>query len=277
MNPDILEKINKFTRRPLTEDEVYVFSVILCDNEIDRDGERFSDTALEEICEKFIGKTGISDHNASASNQTARIFDTELITDESHATKYNAAYKYVKASAYMVKTDENRNLIAEIDGGIKKEVSVSCSAAKRICSVCGCDKSLSSCNHVRGKNYGGKICHMILDNITDAYEWSFVAVPAQINAGVTKHFSSAGVESAPVEAVISDADDELRRDIRKLAYFAGGKTAADTVAITSCGMSTNQLIALKKSLEKQRSRGGIELQLSPETKTGDSNAEYSLR
>lgn len=277
MNPDILEKINKFTRRPLTEDEVYVFSVILCDNEIDRDGERFSDTALEEICEKFIGKTGISDHNASASNQTARIFDTELITDESRVTKYNAAYKYVKASAYMVKTDENRNLIAEIDGGIKKEVSVSCSAAKRICSVCGCDKSLSSCSHVKGKNYGGKICHTILDDITDAYEWSFVAVPAQVNAGVTKHFSSAGVESAPVEAVISDADDELRRDIRKLAYFTGGKTAADTVAITSCAMSTNQLIALKKSLEKQRSRGGIELQLSPETKTGDSNAEYSLR
>ncbi|MCM1006661.1 MAG: hypothetical protein NC485_01830 [Ruminococcus flavefaciens] len=277
MNPDILEKINKFTRRPLTEDEVYVFSVILCDNEIDRDSERFSDTALEEICEKFIGKTGISDHNASASNQTARIFDTELITDESRVTKYNTAYKYVKASAYMVKTDENRNLIAEIDGGIKKEVSVSCSAAKRICSVCGCDKSLSSCNHVRGKNYGGKICHTILDNITDAYEWSFVAVPAQINAGVTKHFSSAGAESVPVEAVISDADDELRRDIRKLAYFTGGKAAADTVALTSCGMSTNQLIALKKSLEKQRSRGGIELQLSPETKTGDSNAEYSLR
>lgn len=277
MNTDILEKINKFTRRPFTEDEVYVFSVILCDNEIDRDGERFSDTALEEICEKFIGKTGISDHNASASNQTARIFDTELITDESRVTKYNAAYKYVKASAYMVKTDENRNLIAEIDGGIKKEVSVSCSAAKRICSVCGCDKPLSSCSHVKGKNYGGKICHTILDDITDAYEWSFVAVPAQVNAGVTKHFSSAGVESAPVEAVISDADDELRRDIRKLADFTGGKTAADTVAITSCGMSTNQLIALKKSLEKQRSRGGIELQLSPETKTGDSNAEYSLR
>lgn len=277
MNPDVLEKINKFTRRPLNEEEVYVFSVILCDNEIDRDGERFSDTALAEICEKFIGKTGIFDHNASASNQTARIFDTELVTDKSRVTKNNAPYKYVKASAYMVRTDENRNLIAEIDGGIKKEVSVSCTAAKRVCSVCGCDKSLNSCNHIRGKNYGGKMCHTILCDITDAYEWSFVAVPAQVNAGVTKHFSSAGTESIPVEAFISDANEELRRDIRRLAYFTGGKIAADTVAVTSCGMNTNQLIALKKSLEKKQSRRGIELQLSNEAETDDSNTKYSMK
>ena len=37
-----LEQINKYTRRELKEDEVYVFPVVLCDNEIDRDGERFS-------------------------------------------------------------------------------------------------------------------------------------------------------------------------------------------------------------------------------------------
>ena len=49
MTPEILDKINKFTRRPFSEDEVYVFSVILCDNDIDRDCERFSDEALETI------------------------------------------------------------------------------------------------------------------------------------------------------------------------------------------------------------------------------------
>lgn len=32
--------INSYTRRVLEKDEVYVFSVILCDNDIDRDGER---------------------------------------------------------------------------------------------------------------------------------------------------------------------------------------------------------------------------------------------
>ena len=51
MDKNILEKINRFTRRKLTEDEVYVFSVILCDNDIDRDCERFSDNALEALVE----------------------------------------------------------------------------------------------------------------------------------------------------------------------------------------------------------------------------------
>lgn len=190
MEQETLDKINKLTRRPFTEDEVYVFSVVLCDNEIDRDGEHFSDDALADLQKLFIGKTGIFDHNPAAVNQNARIFDTELITDNSRTTVYGAPYKYLKASAYMVRTDDNRTLIAEIDGGIKKEVSISCSAAKRTCSICGCDRSEGTCSHKKGESYGDKQCCTILSDITDAYEWSFVAVPAQVAAGVTKKYSA---------------------------------------------------------------------------------------
>lgn len=58
MEKTVLDKINKFTRRPLTEEEVYVFPAVLCDNDIDRDGERFSDEALETLRELFVGRTG---------------------------------------------------------------------------------------------------------------------------------------------------------------------------------------------------------------------------
>ena len=34
-----LELINAYSRRKLTKDEVYVFGVVLCDNDIDRDNE----------------------------------------------------------------------------------------------------------------------------------------------------------------------------------------------------------------------------------------------
>ena len=51
-----IEKINRFTRREFTEDELYIFPVKLCDNEIDRDGERFSDKALEDLKTLFVGK-----------------------------------------------------------------------------------------------------------------------------------------------------------------------------------------------------------------------------
>lgn len=188
MERSILDKINRFTRRELTEEEVYVFPVTLCDNDIDRDGERFSDEALLTMSKLFIGKTGIFDHNPTGDNQTARIYDAEVVIEPDKLTKDKRTYKYLRAEAYMVRTDKNADLITEIDAGIKKEVSVSCSANKRICSVCGCDKSGTDCGHHKGQDYGSGECHVILDDITDAYEWSFVAVPAQINAGVTKKY-----------------------------------------------------------------------------------------
>lgn len=276
MDRSILDKINKFTRRSLSEDEVYVFSVILCDNDIDRDCERFSEKALGALREKFIGKTGIFDHDPSTVNQNARIFDTELITDDTRLTQYGKPYVYLKAMAYMVRTDENKNLIAEIDGGIKKEVSISCSAAKRICSVCGNDKSITTCDHVKGKNYNGKICHTVLDDITDAYEWSFVAVPAQINAGVTKRYSDDNAVKSQAKD-IQLCNEELRRDIRRFAYFAGGRTAADIASISAANMDTQQLIALRKSFEAQCGKSKTEVQLEYSAESEDIADSFTMR
>ena len=42
------------------------------------------------------------------------------------------------------------------------------------------------CPHTQGETVNGKVCHAILTDPADAYEWSFVAVPAQRNAGVSK-------------------------------------------------------------------------------------------
>ena len=274
MEKEILDKINKFTRREFSADELFVFSVILCDNEIDRDCERFSDKALDTLRDMFIGKTGIFDHKPSTSNQTARIFDTELVTDESRTTKNGEAYRYLKASAYMVRTEENRNLIAEIDGGIKKEVSISCSAAKRICSLCGREKSQGNCGHISGKSYGGRICHTILDGITDAYEWSFVAVPAQINAGVTKKYSESAEEKNASSAEIPDTE-EICREIRQLAFFSGGTKSAEKADSAMKGMSINELERLKKGYEQLIRQQKTEIQLMPE-KSSENNGQFRI-
>ena len=69
-----LEQIHQFSRKELTAEEVYTFSVRLCDNEIDRDGERFSPQALETLAEKFVGKSGIFDHDWSARGQTCLLY-----------------------------------------------------------------------------------------------------------------------------------------------------------------------------------------------------------
>ena len=181
-----MQLINTYARRTLSPDEVYTFSVILCDNDVDRDGERFTEKALSALATLFVGRTGIFDHNPTAKNQAARIFSTEVVTDASRKNALGRDYCYLEAKAYMLKTEKTANLINEIDGGIKKEVSIGCSMKTKTCSICGTQKGL--CSHRAGVEYDGKLCYFELDDPTDAYEWSFVAVPAQKNAGVIKAY-----------------------------------------------------------------------------------------
>ncbi len=115
-----IDKINQYTRRPLTEEQVYIFNVTLCDNEIDRDFERFTKKALDELQPLFEGKTGIFDHSVSSSKQTARIFKTWVETDKMCKTSLGEPYSCLRARAYMVRTKNNEAMIAEIEGGIKR-------------------------------------------------------------------------------------------------------------------------------------------------------------
>ena len=210
MDKNELEKINSFTRRNFTEKELYTFPVTLCDNDIDRDGEVFTDEALEQMKSLFVGKTGIFDHDPKGSNQTARIYDTEIVADPDRLTAYGKPYKFLRGKAYTVRTDENKSLIAEIDAGIKKEVSVSCSANSKICSICGAEQHNNACEHIKGREYDGKLCYHTLDDIADAYEWSFVAVPAQVGAGVTKKFDKKEGKNMDFEPITTkDALDEF--------------------------------------------------------------------
>ncbi len=73
-----MEKINLYTRHAYKPEEVYTFSVVLCDNEVDRDGECFTKETLEELAKLFVGKTGILDHEPTSKNQTARVFDAAV-------------------------------------------------------------------------------------------------------------------------------------------------------------------------------------------------------
>lgn len=170
-----LAKINGFSQKPLTAERAFVFSVRLCDDAIDRDFERFDTAALPALAELFVGKTGIVDHNWSAEKQVARIFDTQVLRE--------AGVSFIKAWAYALR-EGNDALLRDIEGGIKKEVSVGCSMGSVRCSVCG--EPYGSCAHEKGREYDGKLCVAVLSDPMDAYEFSFVAVPAQPKAGVVK-------------------------------------------------------------------------------------------
>ena len=53
-----LEAINNLAKAHLTAEQVYVFSLRLCDDQVDRDFERFDSAALPGLAKLFIGKTG---------------------------------------------------------------------------------------------------------------------------------------------------------------------------------------------------------------------------
>lgn len=257
--PEMLTQLSTYTRREFTADEVYIFRVRLCDNDIDRDGERFSLKALDELCALFEGKTGVFDHNPSGEKQTARIFKTEIETDESRTTAAGEPYTSLCAYAYMIRTDGNADLIREIDGGIKKEVSISCSAGSHTCSICGKDRRISPCTHVSGQRYGGKTCHVILSQITDAYEWSFVAVPAQRNAGVTKHYSdSKQAETDPqlfhCQRLLRQIEDRTRKEVMGLHCVNSGSASAKAFAMAAARMDLEELLALRDELEAAEER-----------------------
>ncbi len=189
-----LELINKLTRRKFNADEVYVFSVILCDNDIDREYERFTDNSLYKLEKLYVGKTGILDHKASSNNQTARIFECKVEKIPGKKNCINQDYKRLIAKAYMPRCAKNESIILEIDSGIKKEVSVGCSIQRTLCSICNRDIKSENCAHIKGKLYKNQVCHTVLDEPTDAYEWSFVAVPAQREAGVIKNLNNVNLK-----------------------------------------------------------------------------------
>ncbi|MEG1492433.1 MAG: hypothetical protein RRY04_01195 [Oscillospiraceae bacterium] len=263
-----LAAINAFAKAELLAEQIYTFSVVLCDNEVDRDFEKFSETALAELAELFVGRTGIFDHEWKAANQTARIYRTEIVKQDSTLNSIGEPYCMLKGFAYMLRSEKNAELIAEIDAGIKKETSVGCSVLRRVCSICGEEAHLGGCGHIPGREYEGKLCYSELFDADDAYEWSFVAVPAQRAAGVVKRFGGDGslkgfLQTEQGAAFIAEFDalekdavlgrefrEQLRRETLRLGLLCDRKLF-EALSESSKSMGARELSGLKEVFEKK--------------------------
>lgn len=219
-----LAKINKYALSPLKAEDVFTFKAEIGDNETDdRNFEPFNLSALKDLARLYPGKTLIKDHRRVSDNQVARIYDTELVT-ESRLTKAGEPYSKVIAKIYMVRTEKNADLIKEIQAGIKKEVSTGVRPKRLICNICGSDNMKTYCPHWPGHDYdkeGAKTtCLMTIDGAKEAYELSFVAVPAQPRAGTVKHYGPKPPEDPDVTTVDNEVttpdDPESNKDLRDI-------------------------------------------------------------
>ena len=189
-----LKKINKYTLSPVTAEDVFIFKATIADNEQDdRNFMPFNLKALQDLRKLYPGKTMLKDHSRRADNQIARVYDTDLVQNANKQTELGELHTELTAKIYMIKTDSNKDLISEIIGGIKKEVSTSTVPNKIVCNICNGDGR--KCRHWPGVEYTvedgsptgtKKRCKMLLDGAKEAYELSFVAVPAQPRAGTHK-------------------------------------------------------------------------------------------
>lgn len=263
-----LAQINAQAKKTLSADEVYAFCVKLCDNQVDRDFERFPLASLREIASLMVGKPGVFDHEWSAKEQCARIYRTEVVQEAQPSI--GEGYAYVKAWAYILRTEKHAALIAEIEGGIKKEVSISCAVGRKLCSVCG--SAVGTCRHAAGKTYEDELCYSDLLGITDAYEWSFVAVPAQPRAGVLKAKKQEGnamdlqemVQKEPalraqLEALESEAAlgrkylQQLRQEVARLGALALPQLGMKEMTRVAQRMDEEALLEMKTAYEAQLS------------------------
>ena len=249
-----LEAINALAKTRLNGEQVYVFSLRLCDDRVDRDGERFDTGALPALAKLFVGKTGILDHKWSAEKQVARIFETQVVREKD--------VSYIKAWAYIRRGGANEEIIADIEAGIKKEVSVGCAMGRAVCSVCGSE--YGTCGHLKGEIYDGAVCCAILQEPVDAYEFSFVAVPAQRDAGVLKGFGSGkrlkelaeefGAQ-AEYRQLLKQAElgkryeDQLRDEVVRLGLTLDLGVAENVLRNLTKAAGTEDLLALKEALE----------------------------
>ena len=255
-NAEQLERINALAKGSLSEEQVYVFSVRLCDNQVDRDFERFDTGALPELAKLFVGKSGIVDHKWSAGSQLARIFAAEVVEED--------GVSYIKAWAYIRRGGAGDEWIADIEAGIKKEVSVGCSMGRSVCSICGGD--YGSCGHRKGEYYEGELCCAILQEPVDAYEFSFVAVPAQRDAGVLKgmgrhlslkeladaHGAQEEYRSLWKQARLGQAyQKQLADEVVRLGLMLGLKIAEPTLRGAVEKLAGNELVELRDALREQ--------------------------
>lgn len=189
--------INQYALKELKPEDVMCFSLVLCDNEVDRDMERFPVKSLETLAKMFVGRTGIKNHSWDTRSQVARLYRVEL-QNTNQKTSTGERLVQLMGSAYMLRTPENKSLITDIEGGIVKEVSVGFSIRKLSCSICGeqlvyrnwYEPRKCKNDHSKGLTYEGKTCIGLMEDPADAYEFSFVAVPSQRGAGATKGFES---------------------------------------------------------------------------------------
>jgi len=175
---EIMEAVNRFALRPLGPEEVAVFTLELCNNRVDRHWSVFPLEELEKINRLVPGKPLLERHDVKGSLPRGTFFRSRL-------HRGPEGYVAVRPDVYVLRTDENAELIANIEGGVYRSTSIGFSFRKPECSICGED--IRRCDHVPGERYGKEVCYYLMRDVVDVHEGSLVSAGSQGTTFVAAH------------------------------------------------------------------------------------------
>lgn len=142
-----LDRINAFALEPLTADGVYVRRMHLANTQVDRAFERFTERNIRQLTKSIVGKSLMLGHDYGGVPQ-GRFFDASVQKQDgvAHATP----------EFYVVRAAPSaEEAIAQIDGGVWKDVSVGFNFEAMQCDLClGDYLSYNACPHIAGETYG---------------------------------------------------------------------------------------------------------------------------
>lgn len=187
-----LTKINQFTLKQLSKDEVKVFYLEACGDLVDRSSEIIVQETLEAFNDLCLGRAYTCNHDWRTDPKGV-IFDayTEQRTNKEVGKDYTAHVQKI----YILDIPENQEEIKNLEAGVYRYVSVSFSILLPKCSICGNDIRSSKCPHIPGWDYdeednrvpsgkSGFTCYVELREPEDYYETSRVLLGCQYGAQV---------------------------------------------------------------------------------------------
>lgn len=182
-----LELIKSHTvEQNIDKNDLFVFRVRLCDTNIDRVFDKMTPHFIEQVANRASGMPCLFDHVWEADGIEARVYKAESVKEGNEC--------YVKLYCYCLSSQ--KDTIDRIRYGLLREVSIGFESIHDKCSICGCEttkgkngETLCPNGHTMGKEYDGKLCYNIIDELSDLLEFSFVSVPAQRQASIIKNFT----------------------------------------------------------------------------------------
>lgn len=179
------EHIRPLVSADTTADQLYIFSIKMCNSEIDSDADKLTPTFLQQFADFVTASTIplIKDHNWVAENQVGRVYRAEVLSEG--LDSQGEAYTYVLGYAYVA---ANSEIVNRLKLGLLSEVSVGFDGKGYTCSVCGAGVLSHDCKCPNGHTFGSTIegvtVYRNVGECTSALECSFVPVPAQDGAEV---------------------------------------------------------------------------------------------